>query len=75
MPMHSTSGAETILAKAMEDMDRKFAATAVVWNDNARDEFEKVHLDEMRNALRNARYAMRNIEELLRQVVKDCGDN
>ena len=70
MPM--LSGSETILAKAAEDMDKKFAATSTVWRDNARDEFEKNHLEEMRNSIRNARYAMRNIEELLRHVVKDC---
>jgi hypothetical protein len=71
MPMH-LSGSETILAKAMEDMEKNFAATSSVWRDHARDEFEKIHLDEMRESVRNARYAMRNIEELLRQVVKEC---
>jgi len=71
MPVH-LSGSEAILAKAMEDMDKAFANTGSAWRDNARDEFEKIHLDEMRNAIRSARYAMRNIDELLRQVSKDC---
>jgi hypothetical protein len=66
------SGNDAILAKALEDMEQRWTSTAGNWRDRARDEFEKKHLDELRNAVVAARHAMNNVEELLRQVVREC---
>jgi len=66
------SGNDAILAKALEDMEQQWQSTAGAWRDKARDDFEKKHLDELRNAVQAARHAMNNIEEMLRQVIREC---
>ena len=66
------SGSETILVKALEDMEKRFGETASVWRDRAREDFEAEHLEPLRQSIRSAQHAMRNIEELLRHVARDC---
>ena len=71
MSLH-LSGAETILSKAVDDMDKRFASTSTAWRDKARNDFEAEHLDELKESIKKAQHSMRNIEELLRRVVKEC---
>ena len=66
------SDSEAILARALDDMNKKWTATGGVWSDKARDEFERKHVEELRSAVIAARHAMRNIDTLLRQVIREC---
>ena len=66
------SGAESILAKALEDFERRFEGTHSAWRDKARNDFEAEHIQPLRDSIRKAQHTMRNVEELLRQVVKEC---
>ena len=68
----SLSDAESLLKKSLSDLDKHWLATAAHWNDKARENFEKEHLDELRTAGENACRAMREIDMLLRQVIKQC---
>jgi hypothetical protein len=66
------SGNDAILAKALETMEQHWLATAGNWRDKARDDFEKNHLNVLRESVVGARHAMNNVEELLRQVIREC---
>ena len=66
------AGNESMLAKAMEDLEKKWAITADGWRDQARTDFDEQHLEPMRHAVRTARSAIRNVDELMAKVVRDC---
>ena len=66
------SGNDSMLARAMEDLEKKWNITADGWRDKAREDFETEHLEEMRKAVRMARSAMRNVDELIAQVAREC---
>jgi hypothetical protein len=68
------SDSETLLMKALDDLDKKWHSTAGGWNDKARDGFNKEHLEPLRHSVMNAQRGMRNVTELLRKVVKDCSE-
>ena len=67
------SGCEEILAGALSDLDKKWQATAEGWRDKARAEFEKEHLEELQATVKKAQHAMAAMDELLRQVMRECG--
>ncbi len=66
------AGNESMLAKALEDLEKKWAITADGWRDQAREEFDLQYLEQMRHAVRTARSAIRNVDELMAQVVREC---
>lgn len=66
------SDSESLLKKAMTDLDKAWHATGESWKDNARVEFEREHLDELRISSEGAYRAMANLEHLLRSVIREC---
>jgi hypothetical protein len=70
---YSLSDAESILSKAVSDLDKEWLGTATKWQDKAREDFNKEHLEDLHMAADNARQAMKRIDHLLRQVMRDCG--
>jgi len=68
----SLSDSESMLRKALEDLNRQWLNTADSWNDKAREDFEKEHLEPIRIAAENAARAMRNLDGLMRNVYRDC---
>jgi hypothetical protein len=69
---YSLSGSEAILAKYLAELDGQWSGTAAVWQDKAREDFEKEFLDELRRAANDARHGMRHIDQLLQQVIHEC---
>jgi hypothetical protein len=67
-----TSGSKEILAGALNDLNKKWQNTGSAWRDKARSEFEKDYLDEIQMTVKNSQAAMAAIDELLRQVMRDC---
>ncbi|HLX64347.1 MAG TPA: hypothetical protein VKX17_23945 [Planctomycetota bacterium] len=70
--MFSSSDSESLLRKAIDDLKRQWLNSADSWKDKARDDFEKEHLEPLLNAAENAARAMRNLDGLMREVVRDC---
>jgi hypothetical protein len=64
---------EALLARASQDMNAKWENTASVWRDKARDDFDRKHLEELRQAVHAARQAMKAVDAILRQAIQDCG--
>ena len=71
--MKGTGGNGAILGKAMKDLSGHWEATARSWRDRARTEFDRDYIQEIVPLARLASNAMRQIEELLRQVQKEVG--
>ena len=69
---YSLSDSESMLRKALEDLNREWSNTSNHWKDKAREDFEKEHLEPIRVAAENAARAMRNLDGLLRTVYRDC---
>jgi len=67
-----SSDNEGLLASAIDQLNQRWDAAGMAWQDKAREDFEKEHIEEMRRAVKVAQQGMRNISELLRQVVKEC---
>jgi len=63
---------EIILATAIKDLQRDWAATAEGWQDSAREEFEKAFLLELLNAAKTAAGAMGEISRLMDQATREC---
>lgn len=70
--MFSLSDSESILKKAMTELELHWQNTGAHWNDNARVEFEKEHIETILLAAENARRAMRNVDLVCREAVRDC---
>jgi uncharacterized protein YukE len=73
MPSES-SDPESLLAQALEHMNRHWMRTSSGWNDKARIAFEKEYIDEFKQAVKRSQHAMRNVLALLRQIRKECGE-
>ena len=71
MPM-GVGDNEGMLASAVDQLNKHWDATSMAWQDKARTDFEKEHLEQLRHAVKIAQMGMRNIHELLRQVTKEC---
>ena len=69
---YSLSDAESILNKAVTDLDKEWSGTAAKWQDKAREDFEKEHLEDLHRAAASAQQAMKRIDQLLRQVIREC---
>ena len=70
--MKGGGGNGAILAGAMKDLLVHWERTASTWKDEARTGFEKDFLQELIPAIRAASNAVQQIEELLRQVHREC---
>ncbi len=68
----SLSDSQSLLKKALKDLDSRWMHTASEWNDKAREEFDKQHLEPLRIAVMNAGHSMNNIDMVLRKVISDC---
>ena len=66
------TGNEAILARALDDLNRHWEATALCWRDRAREDFEKTYLSDLRTAILSAQRAMRAIGELLERAISEC---
>lgn len=69
---YSLSDSEMVLKKALMDLERAWMNAGAHWHDRAREDFDKEHLEELRMAVENARRGMRNVDQLLRQVMHEC---
>ena len=69
---YSLSDSETLLKKAIIDLDRAWLTAGSSWKDKAREDFDAEHLEQLRQAVENERRGMRNIDQLLRQVIREC---
>lgn len=69
---YSLSDSQSLLKKAAKDMESQWAHAGTAWNDKAREEFDKEHLEPLRVAIANAGHAMNNVDQLLRKVINEC---
>ena len=69
---YSLSDSQSLLKKAVKDIEAQWAHAGSAWNDKAREEFEKQYLEELRVAALNAGHGMNNIDQLLRRVLNEC---
>lgn len=70
--MKPSGGNGAILATAAHDLIQHWDQTEAVWRDRARAEFDNEFLRDLHSAVRKAADALQQIEELLRQVTKEC---
>jgi len=68
----SLSDSETTLGRALDDLGKKWQGTADAWRDRARDDFEKEYLEELTMSVKKAQQAMRTINLLLHEVIREC---
>ena len=70
--MKGAGGNGAVLINAIRDLLAHWERTASSWKDQARTGFEKEYIDELVPAVRSASNAVQQIEELLRQVYREC---
>ena len=70
--MPNFSGDEALIERALKDLQTAWAATADGWRDQARSDFEREHLVEIEDRLREAARAMRQIQTILREAITAC---
>jgi hypothetical protein len=68
-------GDDGLIELALQDLERAFAAAGERWRDQSRDHFAKDHLDPLRQRAKDAMRTMREIEALLRDVVRQTHDS
>ena len=66
------SDSEGVMAHALDELDKHWQHTAAGWHDSAREDFEKEYIDEMRRSLKAAQRGAKNVNDLLRQVIREC---
>ncbi len=71
--MKTSGGNGAILTSALKDLLTHWEHAGSSWRDRARADFEKDCLEDLAPAVRTASNAVQQIEELLRQVLKECG--
>ncbi len=70
--MSTAGGYGPALSGALKDLNIFWDRTASSWNDGARDKFAKDHIDDLAHAIRDASTALDQIEQLLRQIRREC---
>jgi hypothetical protein len=63
---------EAILSQAMRDVTDKWQNTSTTWQDKARDDFDRKHFEELLAAAKGAQHAMKAVDDLLRQAIREC---
>lgn len=71
--MKFSGGNGAILTNALKDLLTHWEQAGSSWRDSARTDFEKDCLEDLAPMVRSASNAVQQIEELLRQVLKECG--
>ena len=66
------SDTEMMLGRAADELEQHWQNTAGSWRDKARDDFEHDHLEDLGIAVKRAQQAMKNINQLLREVIREC---
>ena len=66
------SDSEALVSRAVDDLGSNWERTAWGWHDKARADFERDYLDELRTVAKGARGAMKSIDEVLRQAIREC---
>jgi len=66
------SHSEVFLIKAGRELWRNWELTGSLWRDQARAEFEKTYIDELRPAVKAAAGAIERINTLLAEAIKEC---
>jgi hypothetical protein len=69
----SVSGGRSKLAQSLKDLKVKFERTQDVWNDVARDNFFKNHVEPLEPAVRSALAAMDKMTEMIYRARGECG--
>ena len=70
--MARLSHSEVLLSKAGRELRMSWELTGSLWRDQARAEFEKSYLDEIRPAVKAAVGAIERINTLLAEAIKAC---
>lgn len=65
-------GNDAIMSKALKDLQGHWEQSRTVWNDSARNDFERDHLSMLIPAMKTATLAIQRIEEILRRARKEC---
>ncbi len=65
-------GNDAIMAKALKDLQAHWDQTQIVWNDSARADFQRDHLECLVPAMKSVTSAIQRIEEILRRARKEC---
>ncbi|MEK7465963.1 MAG: hypothetical protein AAB074_00995 [Planctomycetota bacterium] len=65
-------GNDAIMAKALKDLQAQWEQTRTVWNDDARNDFERDYLAGLFPSMKTATTAIQRIEEVLRRARKEC---
>lgn len=72
--MSRAGGNDAVLGQGLKDLLTHWERAGSSWKDAARRDFDKDYIQELAYACRSACSAIQQIEELLRQVRKECGD-
>ncbi|MCZ7646764.1 MAG: hypothetical protein M5U26_16000 [Planctomycetota bacterium] len=70
--MKGISHSDRQLVRATKDLVFQWDATGAGWHDQARADFEKVYIDEIRHAAKSAVDAMTEINRLLGKAIDEC---
>ena len=70
--MPAVNGDDGLLEKALADLRGAWAATAETWRDQARADFEREHLEEIEQRTRQAVRAIRQMDTLMREAMRQC---
>jgi hypothetical protein len=68
-------GDDGLVELAVQDLERAYALTGERWRDQSREDFAHDHLDQLRLRAKDALRTMREIEALLRDVVRQTRDS
>ena len=60
------------LNKGLKDLLLRWQATRGEWDDSVAEEFEKIYLEPLQQALRSASSAMDQMAQVLSKVDRDC---
>ncbi len=70
--MPSLSNADALIEKAVKDLDHAWDASAETWRDQARTDFATLHLEPLEARARQAAGAIRRMDTLLREAIRQC---
>jgi len=68
-------GEEGLIEQALRDLEIAFASSGELWRDQSREGFVIDHLDPLRQRAKDAVRTIREIEAILRDVVRQTHDS
>ena len=63
---------ETVITKALHELETSWVITSAQWNDKARTDFDKNFIEPLLPQVKRAADAMAQISRLLRKAVNKC---